>query len=392
MPHLLTRRRHRGRLVWGIALALLIPGCTQAGLAGAGPSSEAVPSQAEDGRPRVIVTSDFPPVDVIAVKACTGDAPEYHVADAPAERCSDPDDVQSMVRFLLYANELEVEGLVASAGTFANIAVKQNILDLLDRYDRVDENLRRHDPRYPTADALRAVTWQGMDGTIGTETFAGGTYKPIDMLIGPEHDTEASEGIIRVVDEPDPRPVWVTVWGGPREVAQAIWKVQNTRSAEELDRFLSKLRLYLIVKQDYTADWLLETFPDLFIILSERNYQGMFWSSGDVATATADLAWIDENVREGHGPLGAAYPRSGWDPTVPGVWEGDSPSFLHLVSGLRGVNDPERPGQAGWGGQFVRPAPARNHWVDAPGGAETVYRWRPQVQEEFARRADWMLP
>ena len=33
-------------------------------------------------------------------------------------------DVQPMVRFLVYANESDVVGLVAPAGTFANIAKK----------------------------------------------------------------------------------------------------------------------------------------------------------------------------------------------------------------------------------------------------------------------------
>jgi hypothetical protein len=51
-----------------------------------------------------------------------------------------------MIRFLLYSNELDVEGLIASAATLANIADKRGILDLLDLYDRIDENLRRHDP------------------------------------------------------------------------------------------------------------------------------------------------------------------------------------------------------------------------------------------------------
>ena len=72
-----------------------------------------------------------------------------------------------MVRFLFYADEFDVEGLVAPAGTFANIARKQNILDILNLYDQVDENLRKHDSRYPTADHLRAVTWQGRDSTLG---------------------------------------------------------------------------------------------------------------------------------------------------------------------------------------------------------------------------------
>jgi Protein of unknown function (DUF1593) len=84
-------------------------------------------------RPRVPVLSDFPPLDVIPVGAGHG----------PAEKRSDPDDIQSMVRFLLYTNEFDVEGLVASAATVANVARKQHILDILNLYDQVDEKLRR---------------------------------------------------------------------------------------------------------------------------------------------------------------------------------------------------------------------------------------------------------
>jgi len=331
---------------------------------------------------RVIVTTDFPPLDVIPVRGVKpGD---------PPEKCSDPDDIQSMVRFLLYSNELQVEALIASAGTFANRARKRGILDLLDRYEQVHPRLVRHDLRYPLASVLRARTWQGMDDTIGTEEFGGGHYRPIETLLGPGFDTEASEAVIRIVDDPDPRPVWVCVWGGPREVAQAIWKVRATRSAEALGRFLSKLRLYLILKQDYTAHWLLSTFPSLFIILSEQNYQGMFWNCPGAPREVADEAWVNAHLHTDRGPLGAAYPHSGWDPSVPGVWEGDTPSYLHLISALRGINDPEDPSQGGWGGRFVRPDRRSHHWLDAPEGPEAVYRWRVEVQREFAERTLWM--
>lgn len=332
-------------------------------------------------KPRVIVSTDFPPLDVIPVKAVQrGD---------PPEKCSDPDDVQSMVRFLLYTNDFDVEGLLATAGTFANVARKQNILDILDRYDQVDESLRRHDPRYPSADALRAVTWQGRDGTWGAPAV-GTPAQPVELLLG--KDSEASDAIIRAADRPDPRPLWICVWGGSREVAQALWKVRATRSPGEQRKFIAKLRVYLIAKQDATTDWLLATFPELFVILSEKNYMGMFWVSSPSEKSLADTAWVNQHLREAHGPLGAAYPPSGWDHKVPGVWEGDTPSFLHLASAVRGLNDPENPAQPGWGGRFVRPDQAKNHWFDDPAGGVTVSKWRAEVQADFARRAEWMLP
>lgn len=232
---------------------------------------------------RVIVLSDFPPLDVIPGGAGYG----------PAEKRSDPDDIQSMVRFLLYANEFEVEGLIASSGTFANEANKSHLLDMLSIYDQVDENLRRHDSDYPTADYLRSVTWEGRSGSWG---------KPANEILGEGNNSEASEAIIHMVDQADPRPVWVLVWGGPQEVAQAIWKVQHTRSRDALETFLSKLRIYMIglgnkPGQDGSGQWLLDHFPGLFIIVSQKTYSGMFAQESPLG----NLEWLNANVREGHG-------------------------------------------------------------------------------------------
>lgn len=320
-------------------------------------------------RPRVIVLSDFPPLDVIPGGAGHG----------PAEKRSDPDDVQSMVRFLVYANEFDVEGLVATAGTFANVAKKQNILDILDLYDRVDENLRRHDARYPTASQLRAATWEGRDGTWG---------QPAEEILGEGKDSEASEAIIKAVDSPDPRPIWVCVWGGPADLAQAIWKVRETRSPAALERFIGKLRVYMIglgnqPGQDGSGQWLLDHFPNLFVIVSQKTYAGMFAQDSSIG----NLEWLNANVREDHGPLGAAYPGSGFDPDSPGQQEGDTPSFLYLYSAVRGMNDPENPGQESWGGQYVRRDPAKKHWYDGP-GPKSVSRWLPDMQKDFAKRMD----
>jgi hypothetical protein len=205
-------------------------------------------------------------------------------------------------------------------------------------------------------------------------------------------DVEASDAIIRIVDKPDDRPVYVCAWGGTYEVAQAIWKVKNTRTPEELKRFLSKLRIYSIARQDNTLQWMIDNFPDLFIIVADKTYRGMMsYAPGSDSTLT-DINWVYKNIHRGHGILGLMYPESTtMDPKKAGVREGDSPSFLYLVSAVRGLNDPERPDQESWGGQFIQPDPAKNHWYDGP-GPESVYKWRAEVQADFAQRADWMLP
>lgn len=317
-------------------------------------------------QPRVVISSDFPPIDVIAISLGYG----------PADHRSDPDDVQSMVRFLLYTNELEVEGLVASAGTIANVANKQHLLDIIALYDKVDENLRKHDTRYPTADRLRSVTFEGRSGTYGGS---------ISNNIGTGKDSEASEAIIRIVDKPDSRPVWFCVWGDCSNIAQAVWKVQNTRSDAELQTFLSKIRIYQIAHQDETIDWLLDNFPNLFIIYSQSTYMGIFGGPDD---PLGNLTWLNKNIRQDHGPLGEVYPKY-WAEGTEGLKEGDTPSFLYLVSKAHGMNNPEDPTQENWGGQYIRSG-STNHWVDGP-GSTSISKWKSQYQAEFKNRADWML-
>lgn len=96
-------------------------------------------------------------------------------------------------------------------------------------------------------------------------------------------------------------------------------------------------------------------------------------------------------IRKGHGPLGAIYPRSGFYPDNPGMQEGDTPSFMYLVSAVHGMHDPENPNQESWGGQYERRDSSTNHCFDGP-GAQSVAKWLPEIQEDFANRADLMLP
>ncbi|HHU95972.1 MAG: DUF1593 domain-containing protein [Bacteroidota bacterium] len=308
---------------------------------------------------RVIISSDFPPFPVTN---------------------SDPDDVQSMVRFLLYTNEFDVEGLIASAGTFEMVAEKKNILAVLDIYDEVDENLRKRDAKYPTADYLRSVTYEGLGNNHNIEIKWGCDKQAWTEIIGEGKDSEASNAIIAAVDKPDSRPIYICVWGGPREVAQAIWKVQNTRSKTELNHFISKLRVFLIACQDATHEWLIGNFPDLFVIESRKTYHGMF--------GVDDRSWVETNIINNHGALGAIYPPKAI--AGEGVIEGDSPSFLYLISANRGINDPEDPTQPSWGGQYKR-VDSTNHYIDGV-GASTISRWSKDFQAEFKERADWMLP
>ena len=218
----------------------------------------------------------------------------------------DPDDSQSLIRLLTYADEFDIEGLVASAsGTpgelKADIVRPDLIREIVDAYGQVRENLARHRAGYPTA------------GELGGRIKAGNPHRGVANL-GEGHDTEGSRWIIAAADRPDPRPLNVAIWGGSTELAQALWRVRHDRDERALGRFLAKLRVYAVSHQDDTGPWIVENFPDLFYVLGksadgrdkrEAVYRGMYLGGDESLTSRA---WIDENIREGSRPPRRALP------------------------------------------------------------------------------------
>ena len=75
---------------------------------------------------------------------------------------NEPDDQMSMVRFLVYSNQFDVEGLVATTSTWMKNKVRPDVIHtLIDAYEQVLPNLLRHQPGFPSAEALRAVVVSG---------------------------------------------------------------------------------------------------------------------------------------------------------------------------------------------------------------------------------------
>ena len=139
---------------------------------------------------------------------------------------NEPDDAMSLVRYLTYSNQWDTEGLIATTSVHQrNKIAAWRIEEILTAYDSVRANLERHEKGYPTADYLRSVLKEGVP-KYGMEA------------VGEGMDSEGSELIIQTVDKDDPRPVWVLVWGGPNCLAQALWKVKQTRTPEELASFV----------------------------------------------------------------------------------------------------------------------------------------------------------
>ena len=107
---------------------------------------------------------------------------------------------------MLYTNEFDIEGLVATSNLGHGQRVRPELIrQVVDAYGKVRPNLLLHDARYPPAEGLR-------DGIKAGQPVAGPKV-PVAESVGEGKDTEASEWIIRVVDRPDPRPVWVVDLG-----------------------------------------------------------------------------------------------------------------------------------------------------------------------------------
>jgi glycerophosphoryl diester phosphodiesterase len=306
----------------------------------------------------------------------------------------DPDDQQSMIRLMLYANEFEIEGLIASSagipGELKKPATKPELIrEIIEAYGKVRANLLLHQPGYPEAKYL-------LD-----RVKAGSTNRGKDA-VGEGKDTDGSRHLIAVADRDDPRPVNVSVWGGQTDLAQALWRVRKDRTPDELKRFLARLRVYDINDQDGLATWITENFPDLFYVLAscrpgrdkrEGAYRGMYLGGDESLTSRE---WIDANVRVDRGPLGALYPTRTWTAPNPHAClkEGDTPSWFFFLP--TGLGDPVHPEWGGWGGRFGREKgkPFRDA-EDAVGrvtdARSTVSRWRPAFQADFAARMQWCV-
>ncbi len=322
---------------------------------------------------------------------------------------NEPDDQMSLVRLLLYSNEVDIEALVASTSTWQKTAVHpETMRSLIKAYGQVRSNLLLHAQGWPTAEDLDA------------RVFTGQTAYGI-AATGPDQMSEGAAAIIRAVDRNDTRPLWISVWGGVNTLAQTLLRVRATRTSQEVDAFVEKLRVYSISDQDDAGPWIRREFPNLFYIVEPSTptggeYYYATWTgiSGDnyyrngagANFKTVTNEWLDANIRS-KGPLGKLYPRFAF------IMEGDTPSYLSLLD--NGLNAYRRPDWGGWGGRYVYRQPyGETHPIWTQGGdlfsrvtsqdevlsadgkhyisdQATIWRWRGAFQNDFAARMSWTI-
>lgn len=339
--------------------------------------TEKTDAQGPELKPRLVVMTDIGPAEV------------------------EPDDNESAVRLLSYADRYEIEAIITTIGWNCDPYPSdwaEYLFRVIDGYETDVQNLmkRSEQTEFMSFEAecgkQELGYWPSVE-YIRSRAVMGSQRAGIGV-IGEDNDTPGSELLIRLADENDDRPIYLCAWGGANTFAQAVWRVSQQRTPEEVKAFLRKFRLYTITDQDmqynmrmnraYSShQWLRRDFPeDLMLVWDESAWLNQ--------NALGVENWDKyANLIQNHGAMGKVYPHYLW-----GV-EGDTPSFLNCMP--NGLNDPDDPTQVGWGGchQFgISPDRITSAWTnweqplkDISNGYE--HKFYPDEFNDFAARMQW---
>lgn len=255
---------------------------------------------------------------------------------------TDPDDNQSMIHLLMYANEFDIEGLVSSP-SFGD-GSKEEMLRMISLYDRdraalakgLKETYGTSHGTYPTSEYLESITKQGRKGGAPS--------------CGYDRPTEGSEWIVKCARKDDPRPLWVLVWGTLEDVAQALHDAPD---------IADKIRIYWIGGPNKkwgcdTYSYIVENFPSLWFIENNATYRGFIGSPTD-RSIYESLFW--ETFMKDAGAMGNDFINY-----YKGIVKmGDTPSLLYMMDG-----DPYDPTSDHWGGRFEVMHSTPRHIVTGP--------------------------
>ncbi len=291
------------------------------------------------------------------------------------------DDRCSMIRFLMYANEWDVEALIHSSSRFHWLGQTWSgvewINGQLELYDRVYSNLRKHANGYPTAAELKSKVYVGNITNVG------------EM----EKDTPGADRIVSLLLDERPGPVYLQAWGGTNTIAKALQTIQKEHPGQ-MDRVSQKAIVYIILDQDDTFRKYIEpNWPKLQVLGSFRQFSVLAYGWANAIPyphkALFERPWMEGYITMDRGPLAGAYESNN------GAFrsEGDSPSYMHQIEvGLRSL---ENPSYGGWGGRFVLEKPGTtNVWTNAADDGnmnKPIWRWASAFQNDWAARAAWCV-
>lgn len=385
---------------------------------------------------------------VICLAACQSNAVYDEVEKPRVIITCDPelDDLNSLIRLVLYAPDMQLEGLIYASSQFhwkgdgkgtkwfvdgreytrngLNFGPMESwrwdpeerfIDDVVDAYSASYNNLRVH-ADYPTPEYMRSIV------RIGNIEFDGDISK----------DSPGSDLIKEKILDNVPGKLYITAWGGCSTIARALKSIQdeyeNTPQWVELkDKIQQKVFLCMSGDQDDTfANYISPNWPEI----GKLNIRGgtvplAYGAQNRVPDADKiyySAEWIAENISS-RGPLGSMYRIWGdgkqmvkgdimdyfglsgynadelrkmgyvvWMPPQPkGVFlaEGDTFTYLNLLgNGLRAFQDDS---YGGWGGR-KQPNTEGQTSTFALGATDTALPdFVPAAQNDFAVRLQWSV-
>ena len=265
----------------------------------------AVAEEEVDTRPRTVVTTDL--------------------------EC---DDIDSLLHLLLYANDIDIAGIVVSASTHHWTGDGEHTLEeivenpptnrtrermglgnditewrpmelnwvydtLRNEYSEVYPNLIKHDPDYPSPGELIERT------KIGNVLFEGDMREP----------TEGSNYIMEILLDDDMRDLYLQAWGGTNTIGRALLSIEEeyagTDQWEEIyAKVCEKAVIISFGDQDNVyPEYIAENWPDI---------RRLYCVTGGIGYRTSQNAtvpyreyfkpeWLTENIKFGHGALMSKY-------------------------------------------------------------------------------------
>ncbi len=318
------------------------------------------------------------------------------------------DDNNSLIRFILYATDVKIEGLIYTSSQFhwkgdgkgtkwfvpgreynrfgLNLCPCESwrwakderfIHDIVDAYEQVYPNLKIHHKEYPSPTDLKSKI------RYGNIEFDGDISK----------DSPGSDLIKQLMLDDQPGQLFITAWGGHSTIARALKSIQDqyeyTTQWDQIKNKISR-KVVLLASGDQDDTYAKYIKPNWPLIESRQFKGGPNYSYGAQINAKPENApllsskWMKENVSD-RGPLGKLYRVWGdgkqmvkddkmdffgfdgftadqlkqkgyvvWMPLQPkGSWlgEGDTFTFMNMLNnGLRAY---EKDAIAGWSGMNI---------------------------------------
>ena len=236
---------------------------------------------------------------------------------------TDPDDNQSMIHLLMYSNMFDIEGLVSSP-SYGEGNTGQ-IFRAIELYEKDLPKMKMHADDLPSPAYLKSVTKQGRHG--------GAPFK------GYTKASEGSDWIVKCAKKKSDQPLWVLVWGGLDDLAQALHDAPEIQSMIKVYWIGGPNKKWCANSYAYIA----ENFPNLWFIEANASYRG-FFSNTSMPDSLSTENYYNRSIR------GAGYMGKDFINYYKGnIKMGDTPSLLYMMDG-----DPNNPLKESWGGSFEK--------------------------------------